>query len=137
MPEPEITGMPAFLTARLAEDAKRWQKIWRFKHGDRRIDGWWDLGGTFGRLVDSLTDTTRGGREVRAKRKHLEMWRDALDRMNEARRKAADATDETSKHAHELEYDRAVGAFDMICDVLTLDVAIYAEHPEYDQNWPR
>lgn len=57
-----------FLTARYTEEAKRWQMIWRFQQGDKRIDGWWDLGGTLGYAVSDIIDTTRGGREVAAKR---------------------------------------------------------------------
>ena len=57
-----------FIEARLAEDAKRWQTIWRFKAGDKRIDGWWDLGGTLGYAVSDIIDTTRGGRDIAAKR---------------------------------------------------------------------
>lgn len=64
-----------FLEAQYANEAKQWQTIWRFKQGDRRVDGWWDLGGTFGGLVHSLTDTTRGGRDLAAKRRRLERHR--------------------------------------------------------------
>lgn len=79
-----VANIVEFLNARYAEEAKRWQTIWRFQAGDRRIDGWWDLGGTFGSAVNAIVDTSQGGRDLAAKRAilalALEMAKDEIFR---------------------------------------------------------
>lgn len=73
--------------------------------------------------------------EIAAKRRHLEIWRESLDQMSDARRKGAAATDEMSRAGSVQQYERALGAFDTICKVLNLDVATYAWHAEFDETW--
>jgi hypothetical protein len=69
-PDVEIV---AFLTAQYEEEARRWKTVWLFQTAGReRVDGWWDLGGTFGRAVNDIIDTTRAGRDLAAKRRILE-----------------------------------------------------------------
>lgn len=74
-----MTDIVEFLSAQFDAEAKRWQTIWRFQQGDKRIDGWWDLGGTLGYAVSDIIDTTRGGREVAAKRRVLARHHPAVD----------------------------------------------------------
>jgi hypothetical protein len=73
--------------------------------------------------------------EIAAKRRHLEIWRESLDQMSDARRKGAAATDEMSRAGSVQQYERALGTFDTICKVLNLDVATYASHAEFDETW--
>lgn len=109
-----MTDLVAFLTARYDEEAQRWKTIWRFKAGDKRIDGWWDLGGTFGRTVNAVIDTTHGGRDIAAKRRILA-------------RHAGCADGEGCCSGRTVGRDH--------CDDVADLAAPYADHPDFNPAW--
>lgn len=125
----------AFMQARIAEDAKRWQRIWRAFRGDRRIGGGWDGWGPLGHLVSACVDPTRGGRETAAKRKRLELYvqaRDELRAFLAGKRAHLDA----KVFAREL--NRAHGCFLALETAVRLDAYVYADHADYadyDERW--
>jgi hypothetical protein len=126
----------AFLVARYAEEAKRWQTIWRFQAGDKRIDGYWDLGGTLGRAVNSVIDTTRGGRDLAAKRRIVELHTTGSYRTYQC---------SNGDHIQEWQCERAREPYAEhrycevcgggACEELPLLAAVYAEHPDYNPGW--
>lgn len=114
-----MSDIVEFLTARYAEEAKRWQTIWRFQAGDKRIDGRWDLGGTFGRAVSSIIDTTRGGREVAAKRQIVAEY--------EAR-----SRDVELMLGPDTVRQREWSGLHLAVRLLA---TAYADHPDFDESW--
>lgn len=124
----------AFMQARLAEDAKRWQKIWRFKMGDKRIGGWWDLGGTFGHAVHHVADPTRGGRETAAKRKRLELYIQAHTELRELVERERLHT-ELMGSPFSGAIREATSRFMALETAVRLDAYVYAGHKDYDERW--
>jgi len=127
-----------FLEARYAEEAKRWQTIWRFEQGDRRIDGWWDLGGTLGYAVQDVIDTTRGGREVAAKRKRLALYLEAKRDLEDVLKGFRAEETPANFHTHadqRRKREQAAGRFIAFETSVKLDAMAYQDHADFDPRW--
>jgi hypothetical protein len=133
-----VPDLVEFLTARLEEDAQRWKVIWRFKAGDKSVDGWWDLGGTFGYLVDDCTNTTRGGREVAAKRKRVALYVEAKEILTEVLKSAPPEETPATGHSYvreRIKVRQATGRFIAYETSVRLDAMVYADHSDFDPSW--
>lgn len=118
----------AFLEARFTEDAKAWKTLWLKRQGNKRITGGWDGWGDVGYAVSDILDTTRGGREIAAKRQLIDF----------AFKYAADIDGEygdghTAEEIRAGECDDTFGQVYM--DVLRLLAAPYADHKDFAPAW--
>ncbi len=64
----DAADLAVFLRRQYDEEAKRWQTLWLKWQGNKRITGGWDGWGDVGYAVSAILDTTRGGRDLAAKR---------------------------------------------------------------------
>lgn len=126
-----MTDIVAFIEARLAEDAQRWKTIWRFKVGDKSVDGWWDLGGTFGYAVNDIIDTTRGGREVAAKRRVLSRHCPGVAQWEHMPIPCAGCRGCPVGKSGFLYFTKDINE----CPELRDLASAYADHPDFDPAW--